>query len=166
MAREIKTPNAFQKFIHRFLMLKPASAFLARVLHHADAFMLYITNNKHTFAKLVGFPIIQITTIGAKTGLPRVILLVGIVDRDNSIALIGSNFGRLHNPGWYYNLKAHPECETLFNGRLGKYVAREAEGDEYDHYWKMALSYYAGYAKYKERASHRHIPVMVLEPKK
>jgi len=166
MAREVKTPNVIQKFTHRFLMLKPVSAFLARVLRHADVFMLYITNNKHTFAELVGLPIVQVTTLGAKTGLPRVILLVGVVDRDNSIALIGSNFGRFHTPGWYYNLKAHPECEVLFNGRSGKYIARETDGDEYDHYWKMALSYYEGYNKYKERAAHRHIPVMVLEPKK
>jgi len=87
------------------------------------------------------------------------------VDR-NSIALIASSFGRAHNPGWYYNLKANPECDVLFKGRLGKYVARETSGDEYDHYWKIAVSYYAGYEKYKERAAPRHIPVMVLEPKK
>jgi len=27
----------------------------------------------------------------------------------------------------------------------------------------MAVSYYAGYEKYKQRAAHRRIPVMVLE---
>jgi hypothetical protein len=55
---------------------------------------------------------------------------------------------------------------VLFNGRSGKYIARELEGDDYDHYWQLAVSYYAGYEKYKERASHRHIPIMLLEPKK
>jgi hypothetical protein len=39
-------------------------------------------------------------------------------------------------------------------------------GDEYEKYWRLALSYYAGYEKYRERAVHRHIPVMLLEPKK
>lgn len=146
-------------------MLRPVSAFLAKVLHHADVFMLRLTNDRHTFAELVGLPIVQLTTTGAKTGLPRVVPLVGIVER-GTIALIASSFGRKHNPGWYYNLKVHPECVVKFNGRSGTYIARETAGDEYDHYWKIALTYYAGYEKYKQRASNRHIPVMVLEPKK
>ncbi|MCK6569440.1 MAG: nitroreductase/quinone reductase family protein, partial [Anaerolineales bacterium] len=77
-----------------------------------------------------------------------------------------SSFGREHNPGWYYNLKAHPECEVSLNGRTGNYVARETEGDEYERYWRMAVSIYAGYEKYRERAVPRHIPLMLLEPKR
>ena len=126
--------------------------------------MLRLTHNRHTFAELVGLPIIQLTTVGAKTNLPRSLPLVGLIDQEK-IALIASSFGREHNPGWYYNLKAHPECDVLFRGRTGKYVAREMEGDEYAYYWQLAVSYYAGYEKYKERAAHRHIPVMLLEPK-
>ncbi len=91
--------------------------------------------------------------------------LIGIMDNEK-IVVIASSFGRAHNPGWYYNLKAHPECNVLFKGKSGKYMAHEAVGDEYEKYWQMALAYYAGYEKYKERAAHRHIPVMVLEPKK
>lgn len=146
-------------------MLRPVSAFLAKVLHHADVFMLRLTKDRHTFAELVGLPIIQLTTIGAKTGASRVVPLVGIVER-GAIALVASGFGSAHNPGWYYNLKVHPECIVKFNGRSGTFVARETVGDEYDHYWKIALTYYAGYEKYKQRASNRQIPVMLLEPKK
>ncbi len=164
MAGKINKPNAFQKLIHRFLMMAPVSAFMAKVLHRADAFMLSFTHNRHTFAELVGLPIIQLTTIGAKSHQPRTKPLVGLIDNEK-IALIGSSFGREHNPGWYYNLKAHPECEVIFMGKTGNYIARELTGDEYDHYWQLAVSFYAGYAKYKERAAHRHIPVMLLEPK-
>ena len=166
MAREIDSrPNYVQRFVHRILMLGSVSAFLARVLHRADAFMLRLTHDRHSFAELVGLPIIQLTTIGAKTGLPRVVPLVGILER-GAIALVASSFGRKHNPGWYYNLKVHPECVVHFNGRSGAYIARETAGDEYEHYWKIAVAYYAGYEKYKQRAVHRHIPVMLLEPKK
>lgn len=145
-------------------MLGPVSAFLAKVFQHADMFMLRLTNDRHTFAELVGLPIIQLTTTGAKTGLPRVVPLVGIVER-GVIALVASNFGRKRSPGWYYNLKVHPDCIVTLSGRSGVYVARETRGDEYEHYWKIALTYYAGYEKYKLRAGGRHIPVMVLEPK-
>lgn len=166
MVGEIRIkPNAFQKLVHRFLMMRPVSAILARILHHADTFMLRLTEDRHTFAELVGLPIIQLTTVGARSGVSHTIPLVGLVDR-YGIALIASNFGQKRNPGWYYNLKVHPECTVQSNGRSGTYVAREAHGDEREHYWKTALSYYAGYEKYKERAAPRQIPIMVLEPKK
>jgi deazaflavin-dependent oxidoreductase (nitroreductase family) len=126
--------------------------------------MLHLTHDVHSFAELVGLPIVQLTTIGAKTNQPRTKPLVGLME-EGKIALIASNFGQKHNPGWYYNLKVHPECEVSFNGSSGKYVARELAGDEYHHYWQVALSYYGGYEQYRRRAIHRHIPVMLLEPK-
>jgi deazaflavin-dependent oxidoreductase (nitroreductase family) len=158
-------PNAFQKFAHRFLMLRPVSAFLAVALYRIDAVFLRLTKGRYTVTEIVGLPIIQLTTMGAKTGLPRSMPLVCLRDGEK-IALIGSNFGRKHNPGWYYNLLANPKCTVHFSGRTGEYVARQADGSERERYWKMGLSYYKGYDLYKFRASHRVIPVMVLEPLK
>ena len=109
-------PNLFQKFIHRFLMMRWVSAFLAVNLHRMDAVMLKLSHGRHTVTEIVGLPIIQITTIGAKSGEPRTMPLVSLFDGEK-IALIGSNFGRQHNPGWYYNLKANPQCTVQVNGR-------------------------------------------------
>lgn len=146
-------------------MIRGVTAFFAPRLHYVDKFLLEHTNGKYSLAEIMGWNIIEITTIGAKTNQPRSMPLIGIMDGEK-IALVASSFGRAHNPGWYYNLKTHPECEVLFNGRSWKYTAREMDGEEYQHYWKMAVLTYAGYEKYKERAAHRHIPVMLLEPKK
>lgn len=160
-----KRPNALQKLIHRFLMLRPVTAILARILHRADSLVYKISKGRHTVAEIVGLPIIQLTTIGAKSGQPRTIPLVGLFNGER-IALIGSNFGQKHNPGWYYNLVANPNCEVIKAGRTLRFTAREVFDDERETYWQMALSYYAGYQKYRERAPHRHIPVMLLEPAK
>jgi deazaflavin-dependent oxidoreductase (nitroreductase family) len=160
-----KRPNAFQRFIHHFLMLRPISAFMAHVLHHVDAFVLRFTRGKYTITQVVGLPIIQLTTTGAKTGQARTLSLVGLVDGER-IALIGSNLGQKHNPGWYYNLMANPECLVRVNGHSDTYLARETEGDEREKYWQLAVSYYKGYEVYKIRTAHRRIPVMVLEPRK
>jgi deazaflavin-dependent oxidoreductase (nitroreductase family) len=157
-------PNAFQRFIHRFLMLRPVSVFMAHFLYHADNFALRLSRGRWTVTNLVGLPIIQLTTIGAKSGLPRTVPLVGLVDGEE-IALIGSNFGRPNHPGWVYNLKANPECQACYKGSLQQYVARFTEGQERETYWQMALSYYAGYEKYKARAGEREIAVILLEPK-
>jgi deazaflavin-dependent oxidoreductase (nitroreductase family) len=152
-----------QKLIHRFLMLKPVSAFLGNVLHRADEILLHLTNERYPFNGFAGLPILQLTTLGAKTGKLRMSSLVGLMD-GNKIALTASSLGREHNPGWYYSLKAQPECIVRFNGRTETYIAPETDGDKRGKYWQLAHSYYAGYEKYEARLE-RKIPVMLLEPK-
>ena len=160
----MRKPNAVQKLVHRFFMLRPVTAFFAPRVHHIDKALLKLTGGKFSASEILGWNLIQLTTIGANTGQPRTMPLIGIFDGEK-IALVASSFGREHNPGWYYNLKAHPGCEVHFKGRCGRYTARETTGNEYERYWQLAVSYYAGYEKYKQRAAHRRIPVMVLEPK-
>lgn len=156
-------PNAFQKLLHQFFMMRPVTAFFAPWIHQVDKAILKLTKGKYTVSEILGWNIIQLTTIGAKTNQPRTMPLVALFDGEK-IALIASNLGREHNPGWYYNLRAHPECDVEYNSHSRQYIAYEAEGYERDKYWQLALSYYVGYEKYKERAD-RKIPVMVLEPK-
>jgi deazaflavin-dependent oxidoreductase (nitroreductase family) len=158
-----KTPNALQKLLHRFLMLRPVSALLAISLYRMDTLVLKFSKGKHTVAEIVGLPMIQITTTGAKTGEARTMPLVSLIDGEK-IALIGSNFGRKANPGWYYNLKKNPQCTALVNGNMQNYLARETNGEERQKYWDKAVSLYKGYELYRIRAAHRQIPVMILEP--
>ena len=158
-------PNALQKLIHRLAMMRPVTAFFANYLHRIDGMVLRFTKEKHTFSEIIGWPIVQLTTIGAKSGKSHTLPLIGLINGER-IGLIASSFGRQHNPSWYYNLKAFSECDVQFNGRSGKYIARETSGDEREKYWNMALSYYKGYELYAIRAAHRQIPVMVLVPVK
>lgn len=146
-------------------MLRPVTAFFANKVHFVDTMVLRLTRGKYTVSEFGGWTIIQLTTTGATTGQARMSPLIGLID-DEKIAIVASSFGRTHNPGWYYNLKAHPECKVEWNGRSGIFIARETNAEEYEKYWRLALSYYAGYEKYKERAAHRPIPVMLLEPQK
>ena len=158
-------PNAFQKLMHHFLMLKWVSAFLAKGLYRVDKFLFRLTRGRFVITRFAGLPIVQLTTTGAKTKQARTMPLVGIPDGER-IIVIASNFGQRHHPGWYYNLKANPVCLVRFDGRSTNYIAHEAMGSEREIYFQLAILYYAGYQKYKERAAPRQIPVMVLEPKK
>ena len=160
----IRKQNAVQRFILRIAMMRPVTGFFANKLHRIDGMVLKLTKGKYTLSEIVGWPVIQVTTLGAKTGETYTIPLLGLFDGDK-IALIASSFGRQHNPGWYYNLKAHPECQVHFKGRTKNYVARETDGDEREKYWQMGVSYYKGYDVYKIRAAHRKIPVLILEPR-
>lgn len=161
----IRKPKAVQRLLHRVFMLKPVTAFFASRVHHIDQGVLALTEGRHTATEILGWNMIQLLTLGARTGQPRRVPLLAVFDGEK-IGLIASSFGRKRNPGWYYNLKAHPECQVQWKGKVAAFVAHEAYGDEYKKYWQLGVSYYAGYEKYKERAPYRHIPVMVLEPKK
>ncbi|MCI0520074.1 MAG: nitroreductase family deazaflavin-dependent oxidoreductase, partial [Chloroflexi bacterium] len=112
-------------------------------------------------ALLSGLPIALVTTRGARSGLPRQTSLVILRDGEK-IILIASNFGGKNSPAWYYNLRAHPEATVSMGGEARPYRAREAQENEYNQYWQMAVRLYPGYAGYKQRAAPRSIPILVL----
>lgn len=165
MAGTISPKHSRLYIAQRFFSWQPVTTLLAPILHHVDTSILRLSGGKWDITHLSGFPVIELTTTGAKSGQSRTLPLAGLPDGDR-LVLIASNFGREHNPAWYYNLKVHPECMVKKSGRNGVYIARETEGEERERYWQLAVSYYIGYEAYKQRAAHRKIPVMVLEPKK
>ena len=144
-------------------MFRPVTTFFAGKTHIIDGMIFKLTKGKHSLSEVLGWNIIQITTTGAKTGKPHQIVLLALINGEN-LGIIASNFGRKNYPGWYYNLLKNPICDVQLNGVSAKYMAREIQGKEYEKYWRMAVDSYAGYQKYKERASHRQIPLLVLEP--
>ena len=162
MARKIK-PNALQRLLHRFVMMRPVTVFFANKTYRIDTFVSKLTKGKHTLSEMLGWNIVQLKTIGAKTSKQYSTFLIGLIDGEK-IGLIASNFGREHNPAWYYNLIKTPECMAQVGELFNKYIARETIGEEREKYWQMAVSFYQGYEKYKNRAAPRHIPVIVLEP--
>jgi deazaflavin-dependent oxidoreductase (nitroreductase family) len=155
----------WQRIFQRFLMTRAVTAIVAPILHHADTFVLRLTGGRLDFTRASGLPVVELTTTGAKSGQPRTLPLAGYLDGDKFV-LIASNYGREHHPAWYHNLKANPECVVKKSGQARTYVARETEDEERERYWDLANSYYEGYEVYRQRASHRKIPVMVLEPKR
>jgi len=151
--------------VQKFLASAPMSWLMACILHRVDAFMLRLSGGKHTLAEITGVPIVEVTTIGAKSGQPRTLPLTGLPDGGKYV-LIASNFGRAHNPGWYYNLKANPECTLNKGGNTRTYIAREADERETKLYYDIAVKYNFGYAVYKQRAGKRKIPIMIREPRR
>jgi len=164
MAGTIGHQSLFLKVSQRFFSWRPVTTLLAPILQYVDTFFLRLSGGRWDITHLAGLPVIEVTAIGAKSGQARTLPLTGLPDGDKFV-LIASNFGREHNPGWYYNLKANPECTVKKKGQSWTYIAREAEGEEHERYYELAVSYYIGYEAYRQRAAHRKIPVMVLEPK-
>ena len=145
----------------------PGAWLFARIGHHIDRFVLRRSNGQTSLTNLLsGTPIVNLTTTGAKSGLPRTSPLMAIRDPNEpqKIAFIASNWGQGPNPAWYYNLKANPRATCAIDGREREYEAHEASGAEYERYWEIAGTIYQGYPKYQQRNDHRKIPIMVLTP--
>lgn len=141
--------------------------FFSKIQPHIDRYLLKLSRgNTNLTSLLSGLPVVLLTSKGAKSGLLRTTPLLGIQDpsRNGKIALIASNYGQGHHPAWYYNLKANPQVTCKMNGIEGKYIAYQAQGQEYARYWQTATDLYLGFAQYQLRVGDRHIPIMVLRP--
>jgi len=82
---------------------------------------------------------------------------------DGFYFLVGSNWGKEYNAGWYHNLLTHPRTTIEVGGKNIPVVAHPAEGEEFERLWKYAIEHHPPYLHYKEMTK-RHIPIMVLLP--
>ena len=130
------------------------------VMHRLDRPLLRLTRGR--FAVSSSYPVLLLTTTGANTGKQRTMPLL-YVETDAGIAIIGTRFGSTRHPGWYHNLRAHPEAVVEIDGERANYIARDADEDECSAIWTSAVRMYSGYQRYLVRANRR-IPIMVLCP--
>ncbi len=151
--------------INRYLASKKPVALLAsHVMHRIDPLVYELSRQKHTAANLLlGLPVVHLTTTGAKSGKERTVPLLAI-PHGEEIILIASNWGGRQNPGWYYNLRQHPQVTVSRDGSPRAYMARETIGEERADYWQKAVELYGGYEAYRRRTADRMIPVIILTP--
>ena len=103
----------------------PGSWLFARVMHHVDRPVYDLTRGRHTAASLVsGLPVVMLTSNGARSGVPRTVPVLGLPTPDG-LAVIASNYGQQHDPGWYHNLRANPEGFVSVEGVRRPFRARE-----------------------------------------
>jgi deazaflavin-dependent oxidoreductase (nitroreductase family) len=160
----LKPANAAQRVTQRIAASGPGAWLFQRTLYPVDKLLYRRTDGRVTVPGLMaGLPVIMLTTIGAKSGEPRSMPLVGIPLGDD-LAVIGSNYGQHRTPGWVYNLAADSAATVSYRDRSVEVTARPSSDAEADEAFEVAATFYPGYGKYRARASHRTIRVFVLEP--
>jgi deazaflavin-dependent oxidoreductase (nitroreductase family) len=107
------------------------------------------------------FPVLLLTTTGARTGLARTSPLGYIVDGD-AVFVVGSRAGTPRQPSWYRNLLADPAVTVELNGRTYAAKAVVVEGAERDRLLAAATAHNPLYGQYGT-ATGRTFPVVVLE---
>lgn len=155
--------------VRRYLIRQGSGAAAGRIVGpvqwHVDRIVFRLTGGRRTLTSMaLGWPIVMLTTTGARSGLPRMVPLLGFRDGDGMV-VIASNYGRSGRPSWYVNLRAHPAASMTVAGAPECRVrGRESEGAERERLWRRALEYHPGWDEYARRVGSRRIPVMVLDP--
>jgi deazaflavin-dependent oxidoreductase (nitroreductase family) len=130
-----------------------------------DRFVFRLSGGSTTVSSwLAGVEITMLTTVGAKTGIPRTLPVLGLHDGDGAMIVIASNFGRPRNPSWYHNLRANPCATIVVAGVRHELVARELSGAERERGYRRGEEIFPGFIYYRRWARNRQIPVLRLEP--
>jgi deazaflavin-dependent oxidoreductase (nitroreductase family) len=108
------------------------------------------------------FPLLQLTTTGRRSGLPRRAPLIYLAEGDKLI-VVASNWGQLHHPGWSANLLNDSRATVEIKGRQHAVTARLATAAEKQDLWPRLLALYAPYQAYADR-SGRDLRLFVLTP--
>lgn len=108
------------------------------------------------------WPLLLLTTTGAKSGQPRVTPLNFSVDGDR-LVVIASKGGSPTHPSWYVNLVANPEVTIELGTETFRARASSAEEPERTRLFDQQAAVMSFFDSYRKRVKAREIPVVVFE---
>jgi deazaflavin-dependent oxidoreductase (nitroreductase family) len=105
------------------------------------------------------FPILLLTTTGARTGRRTTVPLGFGVDDTGRVFVVASKAGAPRHPSWFHNLRADPAVTVELGA--GSYAARAVvtAGAERDRLYRMVSDGTSAY----EQNTDRVFPVVVLD---
>ncbi|MFF2555187.1 nitroreductase family deazaflavin-dependent oxidoreductase [Nocardia sp. NPDC058058] len=110
---------------------------------------------------------VELVTIGRRTGLSRTVLMPCFLMRGDSFVLLASYGGGRSQPAWYWNITANPQVQVRAGGRTRTMRARIAEGSEARGLLQRILLRTGGsylFLVAPARAAGRTVPIVVLDP--
>lgn len=104
--------------------------------------------------------IVLLTTIGAKSGQPRLSPLAYLTV-DDRILIVGSYGGAPKNPAWVHNLRANPRAHVEIGTESYDVDVRELPSAERDELFRKVVAVAPGFGEYQAKTS-RVIPLFEL----
>ena len=112
---------------------------------------------------LRGAPVCLVTMKGRRSGQPRTVALLYLLDGDDVI-IVASKGGMSKHPLWYLNLEANPDVEVQIGATTRSMRARRVPDEEKAALWPRLTAMYPDYDDYQARTT-RDIPVLRLSPR-
>jgi deazaflavin-dependent oxidoreductase (nitroreductase family) len=119
-------------------------------------------NNGKVGGAFEGNELLLLTTIGAKSGQPRLSPL-SCKRIDGKLLIIAGYGGADINPSWVYNLRADPSAHVELAGESFDVEARELPPAERDDIIPKLTAAVSAFAEYQAKTS-RVIPIFELQP--
>lgn len=114
--------------------------------------------------KLLGMPVVELTTTGRKSGEPRTVMLTSPLQEGPVHVVVASRGGDDRAPAWFLNLEASPDVTvSIGGGPQQPYIARVATAAERARLWPLVTRDHKNYAGYQKKTS-REIPLVLLTP--
>jgi deazaflavin-dependent oxidoreductase (nitroreductase family) len=111
-----------------------------------------------------GMPVIELTTVGRKSGQPRTCLLTSPLQEGDTYVIVASRGGDDRHPAWFLNLRDEPRVEVAIKGGPKQpMVATVASSEERARLWPRITADHKNYAGYQSKTD-REIPVVLLSP--
>ncbi|HYS94864.1 MAG TPA: nitroreductase/quinone reductase family protein, partial [Candidatus Nitrosopolaris sp.] len=106
--------------------------------------------------RLEGRALVLLTTIGARSGLPRTTPMMFVPDGDR-LLVIASNAGAPRHPDWYRNLVANPTVTVEVDGETYPATATPLRGREYEETFARIAQRYPFFTEH-QAGVRRRIP--------
>lgn len=139
------------------------SDFSMRAMNGIHRFAMAVTGGRLGW-NLRGMPVLELTTIGRKSGEPRSTMLTAPLVLGDSYVVVASRGGDDVHPAWFLNLRDNPAVETVIEGRPKEpRLARIPNDAERAELWQRIVAKHRNYAQYQTK-TERQIPLVVLDP--
>jgi deazaflavin-dependent oxidoreductase (nitroreductase family) len=111
-----------------------------------------------------GMPVIELTTTGRRSGLPRTTMLTSPYQEDSTMVVVASRGGDDINPAWFLNLRDDPKVMVKLGPEAPvSMIAKIADSAERARIWPIIAGKHRNYAGYQVKTD-REIPVVLLRP--
>jgi deazaflavin-dependent oxidoreductase (nitroreductase family) len=114
--------------------------------------------------RIMGMPLLLLTTVGARSGRPHTTPLAWFPDGDDAWLVTATAGGSARHPAWYFNMARNPGAVWIEIGTRRLQVRPESlkEGDR-EAAWRRIVAQAPQFGPYGEKTD-RVIPVIRLRP--
>ena len=123
---------------------------------------LYNVSGGRIGGKMGKAPVLLLTTTGRKTGKQRTLPLIYIMD-GSAYVITASAGGADKHPGWFFNLRSHPQATIQVKEKHIPVTAEIAGPEKKPELWARLVEVAPNFAGYQKRTS-REIPMVILHP--
>lgn len=123
---------------------------------------LYRASGGRIGGRMNGGEVLLLTAIGRKSGKPRTVPLIYLMD-GSSYVITASAAGADRHPGWFFNVRSNPRVTIQVKDKRMEATAEVTGSEKRRELWEQLLHVAPFFEGYQKR-THREIPMVLLHP--